>query len=157
MEFFPIDFIRESNRIEGIHREPTGAERGEFDRFMAASPIAIDDLVRFVSIYQPDARLRVDPRAPGVRVGEHIAPPSGPAIGYALEEIMADANRAGGKMRERGRLAHSVHIAYETLHPFTDGNGRSGRMLWMWMMRQAPLGFLHHFYYQTLAASNVRA
>lgn len=45
-----------------------------------------------------------------------------------------------------------VHIAYEMLHPFTDGNGRSGRMLWAWQMRNFPLDFLHTFYYQTLNA-----
>jgi Fic family protein len=41
-----------------------------------------------------------------------------------------------------------------------DGNGRSGRAIWLWqMLRQeggAPLGFLHHFYYQTLEAQDVR-
>jgi len=25
-------------------------------------------------------------------------------------------------------------------------------MLWLWMMQEAPLGFLHTFYYQTLDA-----
>lgn len=30
-------------------------------------------------------------------------------------------------------------------------HGRSGRMLWMWMMREAPLGFLHTWYYQSLS------
>jgi hypothetical protein len=38
--------------------------------------------------------------------------------------------------------------------PTTDGNGRSGRALWLWCMRgRAPLGFLHQFYYQTLGAA----
>ena len=51
-----------------------------------------------------------------------------------------------------------IHLRYETLHPFMDGNGRSGRILWAWQMLHhdiAPgirLGFLHAFYYQTLAA-----
>ena len=55
-----------------------------------------------------------------------------------------------------------VHLSgrcrYETLHPFMDGNGRSGRILWAWQMIEhniAPglsLGFLHAYYYQTLAA-----
>ena len=39
-------------------------------------------------------------------------------------------------------------------HPFTDGNGRSGRALWLWQMNNhAPFGFLHTFYYQTLENS----
>lgn len=53
--------------------------------------------------------------------------------------------------------AYRCHVVYETLHPFTDGNGRSGRAVWLrqmgWIVR-APLGFLHHFYYQTLQNSH---
>ncbi len=57
------------------------------------------------------------------------------------------------------------HVAYENLHPFTDGNGRSGRALWLWQMMHGTmrqvnmardLGFLHTFYYQTLNASDGR-
>lgn len=48
-----------------------------------------------------------------------------------------------------------AHVEYETLHPFMDGNGRSGRVLWAWQMRRdgrdpLQLGFLHAFYYQAL-------
>jgi hypothetical protein len=54
---------------------------------------------------------------------------------------------------DSGGLPLEAHVRYETLHPFTDGNGRTGRALWYWMMvgsSRADLGFLHAFYYQTL-------
>jgi hypothetical protein len=52
-----------------------------------------------------------------------------------------------------------LHVEYEQLHPFTDGNGRSGRAMWLYAMKKCGrleqglnLGFLHAFYYQTLSA-----
>ena len=41
--------------------------------------------------------------------------------------------------------AWTAHCEYEALHPFTDGNGRSGRAIWLWLMHDASLGFLHRF------------
>lgn len=140
-----LAFVMESNRIEGINRMPKKEELLEFDRFMELSAVTVDDLVRFVAIYQPGAKLR-DRAGLNVIVGGHRPPPGGKYIRPALEEILEDAER-------NQHSAYMAHLAYETLHPFTDGNGRSGRMLWMWQMKQAPLGFLHQFYYQTLRAN----
>lgn len=139
------DYVRESNRIEGIKREPTQAEIAEHRRFLALGDPTVADLEHFVSVYQPGATLR-DRVGLNVRVGDHRPPPGGPDIRRALERILQDALACP---------AWLTHIRYEKLHPFTDGNGRSGRVLWAWQMtRQVggfPLGFLHHFYYQTLS------
>jgi hypothetical protein len=83
-----------------------------------------------------------------VRVGAYVAPPGGPAIGRALKRIAAKANA--------GADAWQTHIEFEKLHPYLDGNGRTGRALWAWQMRgqgRSPfvISFLHRFYYLTLA------
>jgi fido (protein-threonine AMPylation protein) len=139
-------FIEESNRIEGIHRLNTEAEMEEFERFMAQDDITLQDIKQFVSVYQPDAELR-DRLGLNVYVGNHVPPAGDITIRTRLEDILNDANKAFDKQK----TAYLIHQRYENLHPFTDGNGRSGRMLWLWMMREAPLGFLHTWYYQSLS------
>ena len=70
----------------------------------------------------------------------------GPAIRDALESLLA-------RISDSEVDSWRAHLEYETLHPFMDGNGRSGRTIWLWM-RQGnqlpPLSFLQAFYYQTL-------
>ena len=132
------DFVRESNTIERIHRDPTKEEIEELRRFMDLPRITIDELLTFVSVYQPNAKLR-DQYNMDVRVGRYVPPFGGPEIPVQLK-VLLDSDRD----------AYDLHIAYEKLHPFTDCNGRTGRALWAHRMEDISLGFLHRFYYQVL-------
>jgi len=143
-----IKFIKESNAIEGIHRDPTEAEIKEFERFLALKWVSIQDLEKFVSVYAPGNVLR-EKVGQNVTIGRHHPPAGGAKIRRALEEILERIGTCS---------AHFTHTEYELLHAFTDGNGRSGRALWAWMMQEElryfpELGFLHSFYYQTLDAA----
>ncbi len=143
------DFVTESNRIEGINRDPLPEEITAHKKLLAYPVITVAALADFVATIQPGARLR---RSVGmdVRVGSHTAPPGGTRIEARLMDLLNTAIRAG----KRPAGAYSVHLAYEDLHPFMDGNGRSGRVLWLWMMGgKAPIGFLRQFYYDTLENS----
>lgn len=141
-------FVAESNRIEGISRNPTQEELAEFERFLCLDTVKIADLISFVNVYQPlGAKMRlVEGR--NVSVGEFFPPYGGERVIMHLQNILDG-------MKENGSWL--THNFYETLHPFTDGNGRSGRMLWAWQMKEdsdaLERGFLQSFYYQTLQES----
>lgn len=141
-------FMVESNRIEGIHRAPTEQEIDATLEFVAAEVVTIEHLKALVAVYQPNAELR-DRIHLNVRVGSHIAPRGGGGIVTALVQILMEAAVYND--------AYATHHEYETLHPFTDGNGRSGRALWLWQVLRAGndfpnIGFLHLWYYQSLHA-----
>jgi Fic/DOC family len=138
--------VAENNRIEGIDRAPTDEEIREHERFVRLEKVSISELEQFVRIYQPgNSRLRSIPGL-NVQVGCHVPPRGGEHILAQLQALVMDINACKVS-------AWDAHVQYATLHPFTDGNGRSSRVLWYWMMRntsRVTLGFLHAFYYQTL-------
>lgn len=138
-------FIAESNRIEGIRRPPTGTEIGAADDFLR-SDLTLKSLNLMQAAFAPGYPLR-DNIGMDVRVGNYIAPRGGPKIRARLEEIIEHAHTV--------KDPWMVHCEFESLHPYQDGNGRTGRMLWAWHMQSLnrdpfALPFLHRFYYQTL-------
>ena len=135
------DFVKESNKIEGILRPPRVSEVNVHEGFLALAKPSAADLMYFVSVVEPGAILRNKPGL-NVRVGSYSPPVGGPNVEITLRNLLHSKYSP-----------YLLHIEYELLHPFTDGNGRSGRALWLHRMggiKDAPLGFLHTFYYQTL-------
>lgn len=144
MEDKIFEFIKQSNELENIFRDPTQDEIKEFKRFITLPAITISEIERFLSIYQPDAKLRNE-YGLNVKVDNYYPPFGSPEMGSKLNEVLTISD------------PFLLHMNYEFLHPFTDGNGRSGRALYAWAIKDSPrrsLGwknnFLTNFYFEAL-------
>lgn len=155
------EFVQESWAIEGIPLtldEPS-PELLDLVEFHVEFLLRIDINVKILS----EAALRFtngkgllrSKKGMNVRVGDYRCPPGGRRIGTLLLDICDVANRGHDS-------ALSIHHQLLNLHPFLDGNGRTSRLVWAWMMIRRPCGwdfrrtFLHEFYYQTLAEHSPR-
>lgn len=139
------DFVAESNRIEGIGIV-LAREIEAHEAFLELPEVRVPEVECFVRDVA-GVPLRDKPGM-NVVVGPHCPPKGGGEIRDALNDLLADINCFELTPWE-------AHVAYETLHPFLDGNGRSGRVLWAWQIKREgrdpfALPFLHASYYEAL-------
>lgn len=144
-------FQTESNRIEGI-QEVTPDEVQALIGFTKLPELTIANVSDLALIYTKGYGLLRRHPGMNVSVGNHRPPFGGPEIVSDLMKILYMANE--GPQTSRG--AYEVHHAYETLHPFRDGNGRTGRAIFLWQELRADrrrvlhIGFAIEWYFRSL-------
>lgn len=133
-------FVRESNAIEGIYRPVRQDEVLAMEQFLELDEVILPNILELLKELEPDRRLR-----DRVGLDALLAPAGGPRVTARLCELLEQACC-------EELSPYEAYVQFQLLHPFTDGNGRTGRALWYWMMQQdAPEGFLQTYYHQSLS------
>lgn len=125
------DFLRESNAIEGVYDDDSLHQAHVAWKYLIGVKILTPGVVlkthKILMLHQP--HLMPDEkgyfRHCGVRIGGR----------YGLDwQLVPEAvyQWCEKTMIDEPVDPIEMHIAYENIHPFVDGNGRTGRMLLNW-------------------------
>lgn len=142
----------ESRAIEGLGSSAEDATRLED---FVHGELTMDTVKGFCWA-EAGAPLRIEPWQ-NVTIGERLCPTGGTAVAQALVGILEEVRAARGEPPK-----WETHAKFLWWHPFMDGNGRTGRAIWLWqasrnwrswqLVEMLPL--LQCLYYEALSASD---
>lgn len=134
-----IKFIDHSNMIEGVEDKeeiPNSIAAWEYLSGKSQLNRIVILRVHYLIMQNLNPRIAGKIRDCDVRVGARICPKYHKVKGMLTRWLKKYGN--GVKTEAEAQRAH---VDYERVHPHRDGNGRVGRLLWLWMREKAGLPF----------------
>lgn len=131
-----IEFLRQSNYIEGVYDEESLSQAVTAWNFLEDQKVlSIPVMLKTHKILMLNQTLKPNEkgylRKIPVFIGRHEA-----MNWKIIPTHLADLSY---KMTHYPKLWKEHHIEYEKIHPFVDGNGRTGRMFMNWQRLKAGL------------------
>jgi Fic family protein len=128
-------FLRESNAIEGVHDDNALADALEAWNYLTECESLNHERIKkahelLLVNRQPNIAGRY--RESQVRVGDRT-PPAAARVPYEIDRLLGESPPTDALD------ALEWHVRFELVHPFPDGNGRVGRLLYLWHCRQLTI------------------
>lgn len=129
-----MEWIRHSNLIENVddHKEDARSEKAY--RWLMKQELNLNTIRTvhdMVMLKKLEQRERGRWRQCGVIVGGRLCP-SYSSVPGLMDAWMTCYSKSGTE-----EMIRQAHIEFEKIHPFVDGNGRTGRMILNWQREKA--------------------
>ncbi len=132
------EFLKESNAIEGVYDETSLQQAIYAWEYVKEQPeITPHDVLRTHKILMLHQKLFPHEKGYFRQCAVHISGSMGmnhrdvpKAIMNWCDEMNIDPENSSKEAKET--LSRYLHVEYEKIHPFVDGNGRTGRIFMNW-------------------------
>ena len=140
------EFLKESNAIEDVHDEKSLKQAKIAWKYLESEPVLNSHVIlKTHKILMLHQKLWPNEKGYFRTVPVWVAGREGlkhDKIRDAINEWVIDIETSIQVPGEDGKHIKFDHVTYEKIHPFVDGNGRTGRMFMNWERMQADLPIL---------------